>query len=569
MVKKAQASPKEAFRLKAQALALGKLSTSTSHPQILKLKKSRTAHFDDQVVTIDHPPSTGSSTSIDIVSPHALRPNATEKILRTEPNEFDDREKLTMTMRHLDSLMDNVVTVSNEAVDFAISSHGLERRRYYSPSELDGSSDMPHDIPHPQANQSLESFSTVDLESGPSRAAPPPPVPKHQRREIASRAGSRHQAKMKDFAPQLNMEGAAGSYYRDFANHPPVREAPPVPAVTDAFLKAPESLRYRGQERSIESQVSPRTRKPSAPDPWIGMPAADSMPPKTSLKHRSTFPQGEEPYSTNRADFSPSPPHFVETALGHIHPVRRQPIARKWNSFQKRYTALIACLNTFNIGFQIGVYAGLVPQIQYQLGDPDHYALQGNIYLYIGLAISTWIFWPVPLLHGRKPYILTSLAFAIPLQFPQAIIVNTFRNPNNLTFRTGLLISRLLIGFLLGFANINAFTVLLDLFGASLQAEFPHQEVKDVEDVRRFGGGLGMWLGFWTFCSFGSIAIGFSIGAAIINSLNPQWGFYVACLLLVITMAINIITPETRRSAWRRTSQTKDQSISGRRSLLV
>lgn len=193
----------------------------------------------------------------------------------------------------------------------------------------------------------------------------------------------------------------------------------------------------------------------------------------------------------------------------------------------------------------------MVPQIQYQLADPSHYAVQGNIYLYLGMALSTSIFWPLPLLHGRKPYILVSFAFAIPLQFPQAIVVMTFRDPDTATFRAGLLVSRLIIGFLLGFANINLFPTLLDLFGASLQAEFPHGELTIEDDPRRDGGGLGTWLGFWTWSAIASIAIGFAIGAAIINSLNPQWGFYIAVIMMVVTLALSIITPETRRSPWR------------------
>jgi MFS family permease len=169
-----------------------------------------------------------------------------------------------------------------------------------------------------------------------------------------------------------------------------------------------------------------------------------------------------------------------------------------------------------------------------------------------GLAISTFIFWPLPLLHGRKPYILAALALALPLQFPQAIIVSENRSPKRAVFRTGLLVSRLVTGFVLGFANVNFFTVLLDLFGASLQSKNPHQEIVVVNDVRRHGDGMGMWLGIWSWCSIGSLAAGFQIGAAIIGELTPDWGFYIVIILLAAALVLNVMAPETRRSTYRR-----------------
>jgi hypothetical protein len=93
---------------------------------------------------------------------------------------------------------------------------------------------------------------------------------------------------------------------------------------------------------------------------------------------------------------------------------------------------------------------------------------------------------------------------------------------------------------------------LLDLFGASLQSKFPHQEVVIADDIRRDGGGMGIWLGIWSWCSIGSIAIGFVSGAGTINNLNPQWGFWITVVFLMVLLFVNVITPETRRSAYRR-----------------
>jgi hypothetical protein len=172
--------------------------------------------------------------------------------------------------------------------------------------------------------------------------------------------------------------------------------------------------------------------------------------------------------------------------------------------------------------------------------------------LYAGLAISTFITWPLPLLHGRKPYVLASLALALPLQFPQAIVVGQRRSPKNPTFRIGLLLARLFTGLVLGFANVNFLTALLDLFGASLQSKNPHQEFVVVNDVRRHGGGMGLWLGIWSWCAIGSLAVGFMVGACIIESLTPDWGFYVVIIILASALILNVLAPETRRSMYRK-----------------
>ncbi|ORY14142.1 hypothetical protein BCR34DRAFT_510124 [Clohesyomyces aquaticus] len=231
---------------------------------------------------------------------------------------------------------------------------------------------------------------------------------------------------------------------------------------------------------------------------------------------------------------------------------RRQPIARNWRTGKKRLTATIACINTALLGIIVGIYAGEVPRIQYMLADESHNVIVGNVVLYCGLAISTFVSWPLPLLHGRKPYILASLALAMPLQFPQAIVVGWKRSPKNSTFKTSLLLARAFTGLVLGFANVNFISILLDLFGASLQSKNPHQEIVMANDVRRHGGGMGLWLGIWSFCWIGSLAIGFQIGAAIIENLTPDWGFYITVFILIAALLLNILAPETRRSAYRR-----------------
>ena len=231
---------------------------------------------------------------------------------------------------------------------------------------------------------------------------------------------------------------------------------------------------------------------------------------------------------------------------------RRAPIARDWHTARKRYVAAIACISTALIGLIVGIYAGEVPAIQYTLADEHHYAILGNVFLYIGLAITTFVFWPLPLLHGRKPYTLIALALLLPLQFPQALVLSSPRSPYLARYRVGLLLSRALSGLVMGFANINFKTTLLDVFGSSLQSSNPHQEVVNEHDVRRHGGGMGLWLGIWTWCFMGSIGVGFLIGALIIGGLTVDWGFYITITLIALVLFLNVLTPEVRRSPYRR-----------------
>ena len=70
------------------------------------------------------------------------------------------------------------------------------------------------------------------------------------------------------------------------------------------------------------------------------------------------------------------------------------------------------------------------------------------------IAISTFIAWLLPLLHGHKPYILASLALALPLQLPQALVVGSPRSPKSLGYMTGLLLMRGASGLVLGLQTL-------------------------------------------------------------------------------------------------------------------
>ncbi|KAL8817917.1 MAG: hypothetical protein Q9223_003340 [Gallowayella weberi] len=260
---------------------------------------------------------------------------------------------------------------------------------------------------------------------------------------------------------------------------------------------------------------------------------------------------GSDPKSLNlkhRHHFSIREPKMFN--LSHSH--RRSPIARDWSTSKKRWVALVACINTALMGLIIGIYAGEVPAIQYNIVDEHHYTILGNVVLFVGLAITTSIFWPLPLLYGRKPFTLAALAILMPLQFPQAVAVSGYRTPYTPTYRVSLLLSRAVAGLVMGFANINFIATLLDLFGASLQSINPHQEVVNVNDVRRHGGGMGIWLGIWTWSFIGSIGVGFFVGALVISQLDVDWGFWITIILTAFVLVLNVLIPEVRRSPYRR-----------------
>ena len=257
----------------------------------------------------------------------------------------------------------------------------------------------------------------------------------------------------------------------------------------------------------------------------------------------------QKDYSLNdRHHLSIREPHGFNLSRSH----RRSPIARDWTTTRKRYVASVTCITTAFVGIIIGIYAGEVPAIQYAIADEHHYTILGNVLFFLGLAVTTALFYPLPLLHGRKPYTLAALAILLPLQFPQALAINSQRSPSVATYRIGLLLPRMFAGIVMGFANINFITTMLDLFGASLQSSNPHQEMVNVNDVRRHGGGMGVWLGIWTWCAIGSIGTGFLIGAGIISGLDVSWGFWITIIVNAAVLVLNILTPEVRRSAYRR-----------------
>lgn len=228
-------------------------------------------------------------------------------------------------------------------------------------------------------------------------------------------------------------------------------------------------------------------------------------------------------------------------------------IARNWPSSRKRFTALIACLNTSCIGLVLGIYAGEVPAIQYAIADFHHYTILGNVLMYSGMAVTGLLLWPLPLLHGRKPYIIAAQLFALALQIPQGLAVNGWRDPSQPEFRCLLLASRAVSGLAFGLVDMNIKATLLDCFGASLQSQSSSHK-DNIHDVRQHGGGMGMWLGLLSWSMVGPLSIGFMIGASIIGStVSVAWGFWISFCIITVVLLINMVMPEVRRSAFRRT----------------
>lgn len=227
-------------------------------------------------------------------------------------------------------------------------------------------------------------------------------------------------------------------------------------------------------------------------------------------------------------------------------------VARNWPDSRKRFTASIACINTSCIGLLIGIYAGEVPAIQYAIADFGHYSILGNVLMYIGLAISSFVSWPLPLLHGRKPYTIAAVLTALVLQVPQGLAVAGYRDPDVPAWKCLLLTSRAISGLALGLSDMNLKAMLLDCFGASLKSH--GDDPLDIYDVRRHGGGIGLWLGFVTWSAVGPISIGFMVGASIIDhGASVSWGSWASLCILFVVLLLNIIVPEVRRSAFRRT----------------
>ena len=331
------------------------------------------------------------------------------------------------------------------------------------------------------------------------------------------------------------------------ANRPP----PILPRTSSIRESSHEDDEQETFSVGLPPDLKDREADPPAPEHerhYTAMFGIDSKQNSIDMAHPSTTPKVDL-RRHRHVDVPGSSKNFdLHESCGHA------PVARDWPNSRKRFAAVIACLNAACIGIIIGIYSGEVPAIQYVIVDFHHYTILGNVFLYCGMALPTLFLWPLPLLHGRKVYTVVGLALALCLQIPQAVALSAYRSPDVASYREFLLLSRALSGFAFGFVIINIQATLMDCFGASLQSHSPHGEVIDPYDVRRHGGGMGVWLGIWSFATLASISFGFMIGAFIINNnASVTWGFWTCFALLLAMLLLNIVNPEVRRSAYRRT----------------
>ncbi|KAJ2894353.1 hypothetical protein MKZ38_007708 [Zalerion maritima] len=296
--------------------------------------------------------------------------------------------------------------------------------------------------------------------------------------------------------------------------------------------------------------------------------------PRSTSQRQPGFDLSGHPRSPNRYEtpLLGDAHHEHPSWLGALEP--RDVVSPK----RKAVVASISCTITTLIGHLIGLYAGLVPSIQYYIVDFNHYAILGNCFMYVGMAIPTAFFWPLPMLHGRKPYMIGGLAIATPLLFPQAIAVQEHDIPWETKWRVLLLLGRGLMGIALGFVSMNSFMILTDVYGCSLVRK-PKKDKEDDPvdppdgeynpgpsqagntdnpntppssddhgDPKLHGGGMDIWLGIWTFSFAGSISMGFATGAIIIDNFPPAVGMYVSICLISAIIFLVVICPEPRQT---------------------
>ncbi|TGZ77639.1 hypothetical protein EX30DRAFT_351623 [Ascodesmis nigricans] len=147
-----------------------------------------------------------------------------------------------------------------------------------------------------------------------------------------------------------------------------------------------------------------------------------------------------------------------------------------WGLHGKRFSAAVTGVLLALAGWIIGNYHGELPAIQKHLELSSGAAQLGNVAFFLTMALSIFVFWPLPLLHGRKPYIMVSLALMIPLQLPQGLPLPPYTAPPEDVVRSMtpyavcFMFFRALSGLVFGFAFVNTFNTVLDLFGADTGA---------------------------------------------------------------------------------------------------
>lgn len=233
-----------------------------------------------------------------------------------------------------------------------------------------------------------------------------------------------------------------------------------------------------------------------------------------------------------------------------------------WSLARKRFSAGVSCAVVFLIGFIIGCYRGEGRTVRQSLGISNSVTSLGNVLFIIGVAVPSLIFWPLSLLHGRKPYFLLSIALTIPLQLPQALSLPPHTVPglerSMAPFIACILVFRAVSGFVLGFASMNALATLVDLFGpdtgACCRGGVVFNSNVPIEGQDQFhlvpggeaGTRIGVWLGIWAWLFFAFGGVGFFIGELIVAQSSPAWGFWIVAVIATVVLFLVYLVPEVR-----------------------
>lgn len=236
----------------------------------------------------------------------------------------------------------------------------------------------------------------------------------------------------------------------------------------------------------------------------------------------------------------------------------------QWGLWGKRFVAAVACAVVGLIGWIVGNYHAEATAIQKYLQISPYVTSLGNSMFFLGLAIPTSMLWPLSLLHGRKPYLLVSIALLLPLQLPQALSLPPYTNAAHgnggsmQPYIVCLLFFRTLSGIILGLAFMNTLSTLIDLFGPDTGAccrggvvfssQVPMEGQNQFSSIPGGESGvrIGIWLGIyiWLFASFQGI--GFVFGKITIAKTTPAWGFWIITIIGGILLIFIVLGPEVR-----------------------
>jgi hypothetical protein len=245
-------------------------------------------------------------------------------------------------------------------------------------------------------------------------------------------------------------------------------------------------------------------------------------------------------------------------------PTRRYIGGWEWGLWGKRFVAALACGVVALLEWIVGNYYAEIQQIQKHLQISSHLGCLGNSMFFVGLTIPTFFFWPLPLLHGRKPYYLLAISLLLPLQLPQALALPPYtKDPTGLdqsmnSYVVCLIAFRTVSGLIYGFAFMNAFATLLDLFGPDTGAccrggvvynnRVPQEGLDQFNSIPggEYGVRLGIWVGIFAWLLVASPGVGFIFGKITIARTTPAWGFWIIAILGAVLLVMVIVAPEVR-----------------------